>query len=355
MKKSAFQLPPLKIHKGKNLGYIRLDGKFHYLGAADAPDLQEKYRAWVASYILTGSPPVKSKEKDRGIPVAEVCKRFRAGYPKKHTYTLVALDAMEGTYGTLPVSELSPKKIKAMFAVLKSERNKSGKPRFNRTTLNGALSAVRLVLKWSCSEEQCPASVWHEAQTVSGFKYGETGREGGKVHAVPESVVMDTLPHLKKAFAGAVQVMLYCGGRPSEVLGLRKRDIDTSGPVWTARLEHHKTACKGQERTLYFGNRAQSVLREFMLCGPDDLLFTLDNGKAVSYSNLGYHVWWACEKNGIPAWTLYQLRHLAGCRAREVAGLDGTAAHLGHTDVETSKIYGELDATKAVAIAAQIG
>jgi integrase len=354
MGKSAFQLPPLKIHKGKNLGYIRLNGKFHYLGAADSPDLQQKYRAWVASYILTGSPPVKSKEQGKGITVTEVCQRFKAAHSKRHEYTRYALDAMESTYGNLPASELSPKRVKALVAVLAKE-TKHGKPRFTRYTLNAILSAVRLVLKWASSEELCPAAVWHAAQAVAGFKYGETGREQRKIHAVPEEVVMDTLPHLKGVYAAAVQVIRFTGGRPSEILNLRKRDIDRTGSVWTAHLEHHKTACKGHERILYFGSRAQAALRELMLCSPDDLLFTGIHGKSILYTDLGRAIREVCKKHGIPVWTPYQLRHLAGTKAREVAGLDGTAAMLGHRDVETSKIYGELDATKAVAIAAQIG
>lgn len=354
MKKAAFQLPPLKIHRGKGLAYIRLDGKFHYLGSADAPDIQEKYRAWIASYILTGSPPVKSKEQDKGISVAEACQRFETAHPKRSTFVRYALDAMTETYGTLPVSELSPKRVKALMAALAAD-TKNDKPRFGRATLNGTLGAVKRILKWSCSEELCAASVWHSAQTVSGFRYGETAREPRKVHAVPESVVMDTLPHLKKGFAGAVQVLLYTGARPSEVLNLRKRDIDTSGPIWTAILAGHKNAHRGQERTLYFGNRSQSVLREYMLCGPDDLLFTTDEGLPVSVWNLAGTITDACRRHGIPHWHAYQLRHLAGCKAREVAGLDGTAAMLGHKDIETSKIYGELDAAKAAAIAAQIG
>jgi integrase len=303
---------------------------------------------------MTGSPPVKSKEQDRGISVSEVCQRFKAANPKRHEYTKYALTEMDGTYGRLPVADLSPKKIKAMLTVLAAE-HKNGKPRFTRYSLNAILGAVRLVLKWAVSEELCPASVWHALQTVPGFKYGESGREQRKIHAVPEAVVLDTLPHMQETFAAAVRVILYSGARPSEVLGLCKRDIDASGPVWTARLERHKTAYKGQERTLRFGPRAQAVLRERMLCGPDDLLFTSIHGKRIPFTDLGRAVREACKKHGIPHWSPYQLRHLAGTKAREVAGLDGTAAHLGHHDVETSKIYGELDATKATAIAAQIG
>ncbi len=354
MKKAAFQLPPLKVHKGKNLGYVRLDGKFHYLGAADSLDIQEKYRAWVAGYILTGSPPLKSKEQDRGISVSEVCQRFKTAHSKRSTFVRYALAAMTETYGTLPVLELSPKRVKALMAALAADA-RNGKPRFGRASLNGILGAVRCVLKWAVSEELCPASVWHAAQTVSGFKYGETAREPRRVHAVPESVVKDTLPHLRKGFADAVQVLLYTGARPSEVLNLRKRDIVTGEKVWTATLEGHKNTHRGQERTLYFGSRAQSVLRRLMLCGPDDLLFTTSEGLPISVWNLAGTITDTCRRHGIPHWHAYQLRHLAGTKAREVGGLDGTAAMLGHKDVETSKIYGELDATKAVAIAAQIG
>jgi len=78
-----------------------------------------------------------------------------------------------------------------------------------------------------------------------------------------------------------VRLLLATGARPSEVLGLRAGDLDTSNPEqWVAVLAKHKTAGHGKARVLVFEPEAIEVLRPFMLRRGDGFLFSPVEGMA---------------------------------------------------------------------------
>ena len=57
----------------------------------------------------------------------------------------------------------------------------------------------------------------------------------------------------------------------------------------------------------------------------------------------------------IPHWHLHQIRHSFGTRARAELGLQAASAALGHADVNTTKIYAELESGLAETVARKMG
>ena len=55
----------------------------------------------------------------------------------------------------------------------------------------------------------------------------------------------------------------------------------------------------------------------------------------------------ACEELGIPKWTPHRLRHNAATQLRKEFGLDAARVVLGHTGVDKTAIYAEIDQEKA--------
>ena len=76
------------------------------------------------------------------------------------------------------------------------------------------------------------------------------------------------LPHLPRHIAAIVRILLYTGARPSEVLNLKRVDVNTNTEVWSAIIRQQKTAHKDKQRRLFFGPRAQTVLRPTAAPGP---------------------------------------------------------------------------------------
>jgi integrase len=93
----------------------------------------------------------------------------------------------------------------------------------------------------------------------------------------PDHAVEATRPFLGRQVRALVDLQLLTGARPGELLGLRARDVDTSGPggVWVYRPASHKNAHRGRDRAIYLGPRAQEVLAPFMANRPlDAFLFS---------------------------------------------------------------------------------
>jgi integrase len=230
---------------------------------------------------------------------------------------------------------------------------------------------------------------------LSGLRQGRSkAREPRKVHPVHDADIAATLPHLPAPVAGLVMLQRHTGARSGEILGLRPRDIDTTGPVWLCRLDEHKTAHLGKARVLTFGPKAQAVLKEHMagklpwqaIFSPTDSIAERSERAATHrrpdqkpnqrktdrtinevYSVRGYGVAVArgVEKanaarraQGLPEighWHPHRLRHSFATEARQHFGLDAVAAALGHSDADVTQIYAQIAECKAAEVATAIG
>jgi integrase len=64
------------------------------------------------------------------------------------------------------------------------------------------------------------------------------------------------------------------GMRPQEVCLLRTCDLDMSRPVWVYTPREHKTEHHGRDRRVYFGPRAQEVVRPWIRTETAEYLFS---------------------------------------------------------------------------------
>jgi len=71
-----------------------------------------------------------------------------------------------------------------------------------------------------------------------------------------------------------VQLQLFAGGRPGEVVVMRGCDINASGRVWEYTPASHKTEHHGRCRVVFLGPRAQAVVREFLKPDTQAYLFS---------------------------------------------------------------------------------
>ena len=125
--------------------------------------------------------------------------------------------------------------------------------------------------------------------------------------------------------------------------------IDRSGPVWVARMSDHKTAHHGKERLLFFGPKAQLILRRYLKDDPDCKLFPI---RRDSY---GQTVRNACKRLKISVWTPHWLRHNAATRLREQYGLEVAQVMLGHAKADMTQLYAQKNIVLAKKVAAKVG
>ena len=105
-----------------------------------------------------------------------------------------------------------------------------------RTTINERVRVLKRMFKWADRKKLVPAAVTAELATVEGLKRGRSdARETDPVRPVPQEQIDAVLGVVGRHVAGLIRLQLLTAARPGELLGLRRADIDTSGPVWVFR------------------------------------------------------------------------------------------------------------------------
>lgn len=351
-----------------------------------SPDIQAIVSAAVAAALAQAgmtNPPAASKWKP--VTVAELAAdylEFARGYYVKggkptgeHTTIGYALRHLVRECGDMQVSDFGASEIRRIQAIFVGLG-------WARKTVNSQTRRVVRMIRWGVSEGRIDPAVLTSAQSVPGLKPGRTAAaDYDRIQPVPESAIEAIRPHVSPVVMAMVDLQRFSGMRPGEVCKLRTRDIDQAREVWEYRPRDHKTAHHGRSRVILFGPRAQSVLMPWLK--PDDQgapifspreseriraekrrqarvtpLAVADRGRALMggkpsvgpcYSPETYRkaIVRACTKAGIAPWHPNQLRHLAATNIRREFGIEVARAVLGHSCVEMTEIYAEIDMDKA--------
>ena len=254
-----------------------------------------------------------------------------------------------------------------------------------RTWVNSQVGRVKRLFKWSVAHELVPATVYHALATVDGLRRGRSeARETEDVTPVPEAHIEAVRPWLSQPVGALIDLQLLTGTRPGELLQLRPCDVDRASNVWTYRRADHKTAHHGHARVIYFGPRAQAILKRFFDRPPHVPMFSPREANAEQHAkgtrgrrrpnqkpstrltnrrirdtydrdSFRRAIHRACDKAEIPRWSPGRLRHNAGTFVRKEFGLEAAQIILGHKRADVTQLYAEINAAKAVEIAAKIG
>jgi integrase len=231
-----------------------------------------------------------------------------------------ALKPLKELYGSLPVADFSPLKLKAVrqkmteacrylvrIKVTKNGREKvlerhvwehefrrtpAGIPQarrqgkwhdaelvgeaqaLSRGDINNRIRRIVRMFKWGVGEEIVPESVWLKLTTVPGLEEGRTTvRETNEVKPVLREHVLAVRQHATPPVAAMLEVQLLTGMRPGEVRVMRACDIDMTGDVWLYRPAHHKTRHKGKERVIAIGPQGQKIVKKFLKLDTQAYLF----------------------------------------------------------------------------------
>jgi len=234
--------------------------------------------------------------------------------------------------------------------------------------------------------------VWHELQALDPLQPTRTSApEPKEIKPVSDKDLNAVLPHLTKTLAAMAQVQRLTGMRPNEVCQLRGADIDRSGAVWVFRPRRHKCQHLGKQRAVQIGPKTQRLLQPFLKLDPEALLFTpgqsederarvrrqarkskvspsqqrRDEQARVQGRRTLQPAWTtasyrraiarACDKAGVARWAPNRLRHTRGTEVMLQMGADAAGAALGHSKLETTRIYLAHDDAMAEEVARRLG
>jgi integrase len=275
-----------------------------------------------------------------------------------------------------------------------------------RTTINKYIDNIKRMFRWGAETEVVPPAVFHGLQAISGLRKGRCeAREYGPVKPVAEAFIEAVKDHVSDQVWAMIQLQVFTGMRPGEVVVMRGQDIDTTGKLWVYTPQHHKTEHHGIARAIYLGPKAKEVVQKFMkpelgayLFDPRDAVEAFNAAKRKGrrtpmtpsqakrtrkqepkkqplehYTTESYRraVARGCQKANqiahkkdqdkpmgqvlVPQWHPHQLRHNAATRFRKEYGLDAARVVLGHRSAAVTEIYAEIDHSKAQDIMAVVG
>lgn len=383
-------------HKPSDRAYVRINGRFTYLGKYGSVESHEAY-AEIVSRILVGRPAAAVGDpggEGPAISVRELADRYiahaRSYYFKNGKQTneapMVATACKRAAeiFGDLPAKEFGPLCLEAV-------RDRLVGLGLSRSYTNGSINRIRRMFRWAGSKELVPASVPHGLSLVPGLKKGRTAaRETAAVLPVADDLVEKTIAELPEVVADMVRLQRASGMRPGEVISLRPADLDRSGDVWVYRPASHKSEHHDRERVVYLGPKAQAVLLRYL--ARDSQTFCFRPCDSESKRRAGQHaarttplscgnrpgsnrsssplrppgqqyakdsyrqaIHRACKRAGVAKWSPNQLRHTAATEARAEFGLDGAQLILGHAHAKTTEIYAEKDDKAGREIARRLG
>lgn len=307
---------------------------------------------------------------------------------REYDQHVLAVCPLRAVYGDEPAAEFSPKKLERLQLVMatgewmteaeKAKATARGYPvGWCRNVVNRRTVRIQTAWRWAEREGLVPAGSHAHLCTV--------GRLPGNARGVRNTTrrapafwehVEAVVPHCPPAVAAMLQLQFLAALRSSEVRLMRTLDVDTSDPsCWTFRPgsdagEHgsHKGAWREQDRVIAFGPRAIEILRPWLRPdNPTGYLFRpllkarkLTGGvptyKERSYRDTYYAqaVRRACGLAGV-AFTPYGLRHGRRMDVSRTVGDEAARMVLGHKSVNTTLLYGSLDAERAAELARKLG
>lgn len=288
MPKLKTKTPSYRLHKGSGQAVVTLSGKDIYLGIHGTEESHAEYRRVIAEWLQNMRlPPATSRtgkvtESDC-IDINELLVAYwqfaeqyyvSDGQPSRELVNIRhAAKSLAELYGSIPIEEFRPTSLK----VLRQQMIDSG---LSRGTIKGRINRIRRIFKWGVENDHVEPSIYQALKAIEPLRRGRCGaKEGSGVKPVPEDMVEKTLPFMPPMLQTMVQVQLYTGMRPGELVLMRRRDIDTSGKVWLYRPRSHKTKHHGHERTIYLGVKAQSYIKPYL--APDLDAYIFDPRKAM--------------------------------------------------------------------------
>jgi integrase len=273
-------IPAYRLHAPSGQARVILNGRHIYLGRYESEESRAAYDKLVRK-LLTDRAAADIEANaliSNDLTVAELVAAYlkfaRTYYVKRGRITpefdhiCSALRPVTDRYGYDLVTTLGPLKVKA----IRARWINSG---MVRGQINKRVGRIRRAVAWGVEEELVPASVHHALKAIAGLKKGRTeAPEGRKVLPVPEAWVDAIQSHVSRQVWAMVELQRLCGARPGEIVMLRTIDINMAARIWEFRPIESKMEHEGRDRVVYFGPRAQEILRPWLRTELEAFMFS---------------------------------------------------------------------------------
>jgi integrase len=386
--------PSYRLHKPSGRAVVTLDGQLFYLGRFNSPESRAEYDRLIAEWLANGRRLASPADAPADLTVSELIARYWADKERQYR-------RHDGTHGSeLEKIRLSLRPLRRLYGpTLARAFGADALETVQRAMIDGGLccrtvnqrvTRIRGLFLYAKQKKLVPADVYHEIRDVAGITPDRFSARPSKViKPAPAAHVEAVRPFLSRQLWAVVELQRLTGMRSAEALGVRTGDIDMSGAVWVYTAAKHKGLWRGKERRIFLGPKAQAILKPWLRADPVEFLFqpreAIEEHRAARkrgrktpltpsqrartraaeprrapgdrYDSRAYAraIAKVCDRAGVPRWHAHQLRHAVGTSLRSLFGPDTAPAVLGHSDLNTTAIYAQLDDAKAIAAMERVG
>lgn len=261
----------------------------YWLGAYGSPESRELYHQVLAEWEAAGrrlpQAPTNADGPVGGVTINEMTNAYwrwaKFAYSSSEvSSTAQIIRMLRQMFGSLAAASFGPKRLRLVREAMVSGDPDADPPRvpWSRPTVNKQVHRLCFIFKWAAGQEMIPISVYQQLKAIEPLKRGRTkAREPEPVGPVADHLVNAIEPFVSRQVWALVQLQRLTGARGGELFRLRPVGLkmDEKSGIWTYSPTDHKTAHHGKSRTLYFGPRAQAVIRPFLTDRPvDGFLFS---------------------------------------------------------------------------------
>ena len=388
MPKLVTSIPKYRKHRASGQAMVTINGKDHYLGPHGTKASKLEYDRLINQWIASSRNPLFGLPSEQcGEPsLSDLMNAYRKWAVKYYrhpdgkptgTADNIApfMRRIRAWYGKVPVSEFTPLAFKDVIKRLIDEG-------LSISTVNDYIARLKHMFRWGVSEELVGEPVLRRLETVSSEHQGRSQAKARRiVDAVPAKIPV--------VVQSMVQLQRLTGMRPAEVCQIRPCDVTKADDVWLYSPYQHKTQHHGKTRVIVIASKAKAILEPFMHGDPNLFCFNpkrsaeiqiarktaarvtslscgntpktnrkIQGGPCYTAHSYRRAIHRACElvfgKGGIK-WSPNQLRHALAEEVQGIGDIEAVAAVLGHSKLDTSKIYAKHNLKLAIETMRQIG
>lgn len=382
-RRSSKAFPEPQLHRAKGLLRLRVDGREFWLGKPGTRTADERraeiLAAWGANggslpadFNLNTTKPKKvvpkiKKEITAGVTVGDLLEitlsEVGGGKTPEQLRNVArwwilrkVADVLQ-PYFTTPAAEFGPRLLGDAIRLMANTPLKNGRGLPTKKYCREVAAEIKRIFGEAVAREQVPPERLVALNALKKLPT-ENARDSVERDPVGIEVVEDTCAVLPPVVADLLRFILLTGCRPSEATSATPAVIDTTVTPWVLRPKTHKTKKKGHDRIIQIGPKARAILTRWQSGKQsDELIFSRDElGRATTSNMITLHALKsdrqefsrddfkrylkrAIEKQGVPHWSPYQLRHAGLTAIREVGGRDAAQAQAGHSDGAITERY----------------
>lgn len=239
-----------------------------------------------------------------------------------------------------------------------------------RKTINGIVQRIIHIFEWGTTQELVPDSTVLKLKRVQPLRRGQSlAPEGKGKEPVSDSDIDATLPYLPDSLRDLIRVARHLGCRPCEIREMRLHEIDRRADLykgtWVYRPSEWKTMHFDQPTPpdIVIGPAAQKILAPWLalieneptkhVFSPLRSLSSTPNSATKRGSRAKWNDFFArnylnrvvgraCDKAGVPRWTVGQIRHTKLTEARSNGGLEHAQRICGHSSAMMTEHYAKM-------------